>query len=192
MKLLTLNFLTCATKPCRAAATQTSTITPTPQPTPSDTDQQPSNAPSFPLHLSEVELLATDLDFNPLFWRNVLPRIDLPAMLQVVSEAGLKLPDEITQLIPTPPSAPLNDPDGGGERMEGLETTTASATQHFTPNVSADPTLDKLSDATLHQLHKLLLETQVQEGWLVCGRCGHRYAVKEGIPNFLLPPHLVG
>lgn len=29
------------------------------------------------------------------------------------------------------------------------------------------------------------------EGKLVCGACGHEYAVKEGIANFLLPNHLV-
>ena len=40
-------------------------------------------------------------------------------------------------------------------------------------------------------LHKLLLETQVMEGKLVCGNCGHEYKIKEGIANFLLPNHLV-
>jgi hypothetical protein len=28
------------------------------------------------------------------------------------------------------------------------------------------------------------------EGKLVCGNCQHEYAIKEGIPNFLLPNHL--
>jgi multifunctional methyltransferase subunit TRM112 len=42
----------------------------------------------------------------------------------------------------------------------------------------------------LRDLHTLLLETQVQEGKLVCGSCGHEYAIKEGIANFLLPNHL--
>lgn len=40
-------------------------------------------------------------------------------------------------------------------------------------------------------LHRLLLETTIQEGKLVCANCGHEYAVKEGIANFLLPSHLV-
>ena len=42
----------------------------------------------------------------------------------------------------------------------------------------------------LRELHTLLLETQVLEGKLVCGNCGHEYAIKEGIANFLLPSHL--
>jgi uncharacterized protein YbaR (Trm112 family) len=42
----------------------------------------------------------------------------------------------------------------------------------------------------LRALHELLLETQVLEGRLVCGRCGHAYPVKEGVANFLLPSHL--
>ena len=40
-------------------------------------------------------------------------------------------------------------------------------------------------------LHKLLLETTVKEGKMVCGNCGHEYKIKEGIANFLLPNHLV-
>jgi multifunctional methyltransferase subunit TRM112 len=40
-------------------------------------------------------------------------------------------------------------------------------------------------------LHRLLLETTVKSGKLVCGNCGHQYAVMDGIANFLLPAHLV-
>ena len=43
----------------------------------------------------------------------------------------------------------------------------------------------------LSELHTLLLETQISEGELVCGNCGHVYRIKEGIANFLLPGHLV-
>lgn len=43
----------------------------------------------------------------------------------------------------------------------------------------------------LKELHSLLVETQMMEGRLVCGSCGHEYHVKEGIANFLLPSHLV-
>lgn len=42
----------------------------------------------------------------------------------------------------------------------------------------------------LRDLHTLLLETDVREGKLVCGSCGHEYKIKEGIANFLLPSHL--
>jgi len=43
----------------------------------------------------------------------------------------------------------------------------------------------------MQELHSLLLETQISEGSLVCGNCGHEYKIKEGIANFLLPNHLV-
>lgn len=46
-------------------------------------------------------------------------------------------------------------------------------------------------EQTLKDLHRLLLETHVIEGKLVCGNCGHEYLIKEGIANFLLPSHLV-
>ncbi|KAK3997491.1 hypothetical protein QBC44DRAFT_68099 [Cladorrhinum sp. PSN332] len=55
------------------------------------------------------------------------------------------------------------------------------------------PTLEELEadEKTLKDLHSLLMETNLVEGKLVCGHCGHEYAVKEGIANFLLPSHLV-
>ena len=46
-------------------------------------------------------------------------------------------------------------------------------------------------EKTLKDLHSLLIETQISEGKLVCANCGHEYAVREGIANFLLPSHLV-
>jgi len=55
------------------------------------------------------------------------------------------------------------------------------------------PTLEELEadEKMLQELHKLLMETQIMEGKLVCGHCGHEYAIREGIANFLLPSHLV-
>lgn len=54
------------------------------------------------------------------------------------------------------------------------------------------PEGDALNDEQiLRDLHRLLLETQVMEGKLKCGNCGHEYMIKEGIANFLLPSHLV-
>lgn len=53
------------------------------------------------------------------------------------------------------------------------------------------PEDDTLRDEQiLRDLHRLLLETQVTEGTLKCDNCGHEYAIKEGIANFLLPSHL--
>lgn len=48
-----------------------------------------------------------------------------------------------------------------------------------------------VEDKIWRDLHKLLLETQVMEGKMVCGNCGHEYKIKDGIANFLLPNHLV-
>src|SRR5947207_2395081 len=64
----------------------------------------------------------------------------------------------------------------------------------FTNLNAKPPTPEELKDPTnenlLKDLHTLLIETQVMEGKLVCGNCGHEYAIKEGIANFLLPNHL--
>ncbi|EGC47372.1 DUF343 domain-containing protein [Histoplasma capsulatum var. duboisii H88] len=61
----------------------------------------------------------------------------------------------------------------------------------FTSIASSKPEDGALADERLHELHRFLLETHVVEGKLVCGNCGHEYQIKEGIPNFLLPSHLV-
>ena len=55
------------------------------------------------------------------------------------------------------------------------------------------PTNEQLEgdEKMMQELHTLLLETQITEGSLVCGNCGHEYKIKEGIANFLLPNHLV-
>jgi multifunctional methyltransferase subunit TRM112 len=51
--------------------------------------------------------------------------------------------------------------------------------------------VDETPSQTAQDLHRVLLETCILEGKLVCGNCGHEYAVKEGVANFLLPGHLV-
>ncbi|KAK0720509.1 Trm112p-domain-containing protein [Lasiosphaeris hirsuta] len=127
MKVLTLNFLTCAVKTCKA-----------------------SND-SFPLHPKDAELAKDGVEINPQLLVNVLPRIDWTALRTTSTELGFPaLPEQ-------PPTA-------------------------------EDLTSD---EKMLQELHTLLLETQMLEGKLVCGHCGHEYAVREGIANFLLPSHLV-
>lgn len=62
MKILTTNFLTCAIKTCKASPA------------------------SFPLHFKEAELRQQEMDFNPLFIRNILPRVDWDALKITVTE----------------------------------------------------------------------------------------------------------
>jgi multifunctional methyltransferase subunit TRM112 len=127
MKVLTLNFLTCAVKACK------------------------SSPKSYPLHPKDAELVQDDLELNADMIINVLPRLDWEALRTTSSELGFpSLPDQA-------------------------------------------PTAEELQadEKTLKDLHHLLMETSVSEGKLVCGECGHEYAVKEGIANFLLPSHLV-
>lgn len=172
MKLLTLNFLTCAIKTCK--------------PLPS----------AFPLHVQDAELEAVELDFNPLFLRNVLSRIEWPAMRTVLSEVGLKLPDGIPG-AEEDAAATTDAGVGSAAPMEGVEAGSVAAEggsmqglqKVEIPDVKHEEEI--ASDATLKKLHELLMETQITTGKLVCGNCGHEYAVREGIPNFLLPPHLV-
>ncbi|EPS27545.1 Multifunctional methyltransferase subunit trm112 [Penicillium oxalicum] len=126
MKVITANFVTCSVKDCKTSAA------------------------SFPLHFHDAELEQLEVDLQPEFIRNILPRIDWESLRITATELGF-------------PALPETKPEG-----------------------------DALNDEqTLKDLHRLLLETSVVEGKLVCGNCGHQYVIKEGIANFLLPSHLV-
>ncbi len=62
MKVLTLNFLTCAVKTCK------------------------SSSDSFPLHPKDAELAKDDVEINPQLLVNVLPRIDWRALRTTSTE----------------------------------------------------------------------------------------------------------
>ena len=68
MKLLTLNFLTCARKTCK------------------------SSADAFPLHPKEAELEQVEIELNPVFIKNMLPRLDWEAMKTLANEVCLLNP----------------------------------------------------------------------------------------------------
>ncbi len=62
MKVLTLNFLTCAVKACK------------------------SSSDSFPLHPKDAELVEDEIDINPQLIINVLPRLDWTALKTTSTE----------------------------------------------------------------------------------------------------------
>ncbi|KAK0947512.1 hypothetical protein LTR48_006645 [Friedmanniomyces endolithicus] len=144
MKLLTLNFLTCARKSCK------------------------SSPAAFPLHPKDAELEQVETEMNAVFLRNILPRLEWEAMRSITTELGLpNLPAE------TPASEDLVEKDGNGDG-DGKDDEAAAGPSQIA-----------------RDLHALLMETCIASGKLVCGNCGHEYAVKEGIANFLLPSHMV-
>ncbi|RMZ73948.1 Multifunctional methyltransferase subunit trm112 [Pyrenophora seminiperda CCB06] len=151
MKLLTLNFLTCAIKTCK------------------------TNPASFPLHPRDAELEIVEADVNLPFLKNILPRLMWEQLRAICLELGLP------QLPETPPTP-----------ADLVEPSATAATALDTPDTQAQAgqTDEELSQ-TGKDLHRILLETCIQEGKLVCGACEHEYAVKEGVANFLLPGHLV-
>lgn len=181
MKLLTLNFLTCAVKACKTS---------------------PS---SFPLHIKDAELESVEIEFNELFLRNIVPRLEWEAVRSVARELGLFVPEFAAPTQMNGVSAGDAVVGDGGEAMDTdtpITTATSAisgAAQPYAPqqatstttSTDAGPDATKLTTPELQQLHTLLIETQIQSGKLVCGNCGHEYAVKEGIANFLLPAHLV-
>lgn len=62
MKILTSNYITCAVKACK------------------------SSTLSFPLHFQDAELVQEEVDFNPEFIVNILPRIEWDALVVTAAE----------------------------------------------------------------------------------------------------------
>jgi multifunctional methyltransferase subunit TRM112 len=154
MKLLTTNFLICAVKACK------------------------SSPASFPLHFKDAVLERTEIDFNPLFITNILPRVNWDALTVTANELGLA--KMLPERNPVDEEGWYAEQEGGAnEKMEveGEEQRKDVANGH--------------KEETLKKLHNLLLETAVVEGKLVCGNCGFEYPIKDGVGNFLLPAHLV-
>lgn len=144
MKILTVNFLTCAVKACKTSPL------------------------SFPLHFQDAELEQSEIEYNPSFLCNILPRIDWEAFKVTANELGF---------LTVPHEKPIF---------------AAPTTDSSSPNiVNAASESDASHEKVMRDLHTLLLETEVREGKMVCGNCGHEYRIKEGIANFLLPSHLV-
>ncbi|KID98292.1 trm112p-like protein, partial [Metarhizium majus ARSEF 297] len=152
MKVLSLNFLTCAAKACK------------------------SSSDSYPLHPKDAELVQDEIELNPDMIINVLPRLDWAALRTTSSEVRCSL--FFRQLL------------WGIFVAAGRRETWVLG---FPALPEQPPTAEELQadEKTLKDLHHLLLETQMSEGKLVCANCGHEYAVKEGIANFLLPSHMV-
>lgn len=66
MKVLSLNFLTCAVKACK------------------------SSSDSYPLHPKDAELVQDEIELNPQMLLNVLPRLDWAALRVTASEVSFQ------------------------------------------------------------------------------------------------------
>jgi multifunctional methyltransferase subunit TRM112 len=101
MKLLTLNFLTCAIKSCKTS----------PQ--------------SFPLHMKECVLEKNEITFQPSFIRNILPRVNYDAMQSVCEELGLSVMLPGREEVESVVERLQKEQDGGDEAKgageEGME-----------------------------------------------------------------------
>lgn len=94
------------------------------------------------------------------------------------------------------PSSPPSDTELEEEEESmpdatNYPTSSSSSPAHPSPANALESQEEADEEKIMRDLHTLLLETEVMEGMMVCGNCGHEYRIKEGIANFLLPAHLV-
>ncbi|KAF8326633.1 uncharacterized protein EI90DRAFT_3146497 [Cantharellus anzutake] len=54
------------------------------------------------------------------------------------------------------------------------------------------PAPEAQTEEFLKALHRVLMETHVEEGAMICPNCGHEYRISNGIPNMLLTEHEIG
>ncbi|KAI9839629.1 MAG: hypothetical protein M1819_002255 [Sarea resinae] len=164
MKLLTLNFLTCAVKSCK------------------------SSPAAYPLHVRDAELEQQELEFDDRFLVNILPRVEWDALRGSAMELGFTtLPAEKPAFAPL---AASSSPSASAEPESDAADTDLPDAPAAVPTSAPEGLHSPSEEKLLHDLHTLLLETHIMSGKLVCGNCGHEYAIKEGIANFLLPNHL--
>lgn len=205
MKLLTVNFLTCAVKSCKSALSSsatTSAVNKSKSGQTSPSIAQDDELSPYPLHFRDAVLERLEINYNPLFIENILPRLNWEALSTTARELGL------TGLMPS--NNPLDDPDwdrglesGGGSHLGGDYAAAAAAAAAITETNGQEMEVEaqhaqqetlehdkSQKEKVLRQLHTLLLETNVTEGKLVCGKCAFEYPIKEGVGNFLLPSHL--
>lgn len=76
MKILTVNFLTCAIKACK------------------------SSPLSFPLHFKDAELEQSDIEYNLSFLQNILPRIDWDALKITANEVRMLMLSKTVFKVP--------------------------------------------------------------------------------------------
>lgn len=184
MKLLTVNFLTCAVKSCKSSLSSSSTI--------SSTKAVSDELSPFPLHFRDAVLERTEINYSARFIQNILPRVNWEALSITAEELGL------AGLMPS--INPLDDPSWS--REDGPDSThSLNPAEADGGGMEVEPTTEQAKpreeegesdkkDKVLRQLHTILLETSVTEGKLVCGKCGFEYPIKEGVGNFLLPANL--
>jgi multifunctional methyltransferase subunit TRM112 len=55
-----------------------------------------------------------------------------------------------------------------------------------TVDVSNTEQNQNLDDITIANLHRVLFDVYLVEGWLICPDTGRKFPVKEGIPNMIL------
>lgn len=132
-----------------------------------------TNPQSYPLHFRDATLESHPIQFQPQFILNILPRLDWTALQTTAAELGL------SAMLPEENPADEMVAFGGTEGMTDEERDQATSGKN------------DVDEAVLRKLHVLLMETGVVEGKLVCGNCGFEYPIKDGVGNFLLPPHLV-
>ena len=172
MKILTANFLTCAVKACKASTA------------------------AFPLHFRDAELERAEMDYNPLFLRNLLPRVEWDALRSTAAELGFTNLPERKPFVPQEVVSTTTDEKAAAEgEAKEVEMGEAGRGEEDVKEIEMqeedDGTGRDDEEKLLRTLHEVLLETSVMEGKMVCGNCGHEYRIKEGIANFLLPGHLV-
>ena len=173
MRLLTHNMLQCHVKGC------TTNNFPL--------NLESSNGDAYNLNLSVQH---SHTEFSVQFLKHMIPKLDWDALITTCSQLNIAegLPSHLPESIlnfstaHVVSSSTANTGDAGAqdsERAPGADDVEAEIEALFGRLSGED-------QALLRKIHEIILETNVMEGKMVCGNCGHVYTIKQGIPNMLL------
>lgn len=114
MKVITANFVTCAVKDCKTSPA------------------------SYPLHFHDAELELQELDFQPEFIRNVIPRIDWEGLRATANEVS-----RLMNLLSEDPETDAEDavrvPESPRVKTGGRGTGQRANTEGFASAAAGDP-----------------------------------------------------
>ncbi|KAJ3348655.1 hypothetical protein HDU83_001125 [Entophlyctis luteolus] len=116
-------------------------------------------ADNFPLDVQDAEVESVQVEFNEPFMRRLMNKIEWDALVKTSFAVPLLLL--------------LRFPTSHLALQLGIDQLPAQVP-------------DMIDEDFLKRIHRVVLETQVTAGKMVCRGCGHVYPISDGIPNMLL------
>ncbi|KAL7542543.1 hypothetical protein ACHAXR_011889 [Thalassiosira sp. AJA248-18] len=120
----------------------------------------------YPLNIEVTTIRCEDSPVDKEFVLNMLPKINYPALRTAVQQMSPycdpPLPELPEELHAVSSSSKDKEEEGNNQKYNNLD------------------------ESVIANLHRVLFDVYLVEGWLVCPDTGRKFPVKECIPNMIL------